>query len=118
MWRIQFGLKWSSPLGAGHERSGPTTEGIDRFVEALSPWGQRVPIVVSPMDHAVALKAPEAFGQQIRGDPRQPPDQFVVPTGSVQQLPDDQQRPALADDVQRSSEPAVLTIRRMEPTLT
>ena len=51
MWRIQFGRKWSRPLGLAMSGPAHLTERIDRFVQVLPPRGQRVATIIQSVDH-------------------------------------------------------------------
>src|SRR5262249_43477773 len=52
----------------------------------------------------------QPVGQQVRADARKVLADLAEPGRADQQLPDDQQRPALADDVQRDGQPAELAV--------
>jgi len=99
------------PPRSGHERSGPPPQGVDHLVEILAPGRQPVAPIVEPLDHALPFETAETFDQQIGGDPGQPGEELVVSAGSPEQLPDDQERPSLTDDIERSGEAAVLPVR-------
>src|SRR5262249_16096619 len=63
-----------------------------------------------PLDHPGGLEVPEAVGEQVRGHAGKPLDQLTVAGGSDQQLADDEQIPAVTQDIERPGEAAVLAV--------
>jgi hypothetical protein len=57
---------------------------------------------VGPAHHALLLEQAQALGQQVGGDAGEGPLQLGPAPPAQQQLADDQQRPAVADDLQRA----------------
>jgi hypothetical protein len=64
----------------------------------------------APCQDAVALKRTQAIGQERATDSRQAVDEVAESPGARHELPNDQQRPSVAGDVQCARESAVLLI--------
>jgi hypothetical protein len=65
---------------------------------------------LSSGDDALALEGAEPFGEELAADPWQAIDQVGEAARPRAQLPDDQERPSIADHVERPSQGAVLLV--------
>ena len=52
-----------------HQRIGPASEGVDDLAQSLSPFGERVGVVVGALDHAGVFEGAKSVCKEIRGDP-------------------------------------------------
>ena len=94
-----------------HQGPCPPPQGVHRLVEILAPGRQRFAPILPPADHLVGLETSETLDQQVRRDPRQAYHQLAVAPWSLEQFSHDEQRPALAHDVEGSRQSAVLERR-------
>ena len=101
----------------GQQRAAPTTERLDRRAQLASALGQPEQRRrdggrgLLALDDSRLLELTQSIGEQVRRDPRQAAAQIGVAAGvAQQQLAHDQQRPAVADDVERLGETAELPV--------
>ena len=100
----------------------PSTEGPQDGLEAPALVGQLVDgprrrrRQLAAGHEATVLHLAESRGQEVRGDAGEGPIEVGETGGAGQQLADDQQRPALADDVECLSHGAVLAVRAFHHT--
>src|SRR5262249_16384484 len=94
-----------------------------RFADRLAVLGQRVDVpravVDRPaLDQPVPLEGVEPLHEQLRGDPDQLPAEVGEALRTERQLAQHEERPAIADDVERARHPAVLLVAPQHPSLT
>jgi len=101
----------------GHQREPPLGQGLEHGLELAAARGQAKEgggdrrRRVLAHDHAGVLELAQPLGEQVAGDPGQPVAQVGVPARPAQrELADDQQRPAVADHVERFRDRAVLVV--------
>jgi hypothetical protein len=110
--------------GRSHVPEPPPAEGAHDRVELFAGFGQpdqrrgdgRWRFL--PADQARRLKLADPVGEQVGRDSRQPVLQVGVPAGAAdEQLPDDQQCPAVTHDVERLGDRTVLAVTTHKPRL-
>jgi hypothetical protein len=91
----------------------PVVEGPDHGAQLVAGVGQ--PVVGAapvgpdpPVHHPFALQVAQALGQHRPGDPGDAPLQLVEAVDPAQHLPDQQQAPAVAEDLDRPGHRAVV----------
>src|SRR2546428_6313429 len=102
---------------AGEQRNTPAPERINNGLELFAPFGQpeercrnRRRRVLSLYD-AGLFQVAKAIRKQIRGDSRESILQVGIAGASArQQLANDEQSPAIADDLERFRQSAVLLV--------
>ena len=86
------------------EHGSPKTKLLHRTARRRAPLGERVEhgaVGADSPDDSVTLEATKAVGQQVLRDALQPVLQLLEARGATEQLSKDQNRPAIADDVER-----------------
>ena len=110
-------------LGAAEVVDAEAAERHDHGRERAAALGQRVAraqrtlAVALARDEAEILEPAQPAGQQVRRDGLERAGQIAVARDAAQQVADDQQRPAVADGVERRGDRAVVGIGGHEDTL-
>ena len=101
----------------GHQRNAPAGQILEHRPKLLASWGEAKQgggdwgRGIFTSDDAGVLEFAQPLGEQVGGDPGEPVAQVGVPARAAQrQLADDQQRPAVADHIQRFRDRAVLVV--------
>src|SRR5207248_9648353 len=103
-------------LAPSNRHRPPASEREQRLLERAPVLGELVDDGRSrgrkgpPSDHTVALELLEAGGEHVRADPRQSAAEVGEALRAEEQVTDEEQRPALADEVERASDTAELVI--------
>jgi hypothetical protein len=88
----------------GLERRTPEAELLDRSARRRPSFGERVAhriVRADPSDDPVTLEPAQPVGQQVLRDAGQPFLQLVEARRAAEELSEDQNRPAITDDVER-----------------
>ena len=99
-----------------HERPAPDRQRTHHETEPTSAVGERVrgarrPLRVQLARHQpLTFHSPQAVGEQLRRDAGQLGAEVLESRGSPEQVACDEERPALADQIERFRDRAVLTV--------